>query len=196
MRRIDHRQTVQPRVDRQRQHKAFVAQLHSLDALGQGQRATDIAQVEAPFKDHVRQAGHGAFPHIEADIRVLGGKSLHLFLQQPRIHRRRNITQFDVADIATPGTLGVLLGVFELPHRRLGFDQQGSPGFGQADFTRLAHEQARAEFVFHVLDLPSQGRRCDAELFGGASEVALPGNSEEIAEMTDVHRCISSKVMK
>ncbi|MNF12107.1 hypothetical protein D3C80_2134930 [compost metagenome] len=83
-----------------------------------------------------------------------------------------------------------------MPHRRLGFDQQGSPGFGQADFTRLAHEQARAEFVFHVLDLPSQGRRCDAELFGGASEVALPGNSEEIAEMTDVHRCISSKVMK
>ncbi|MNP48861.1 hypothetical protein D3C76_1430090 [compost metagenome] len=89
-----------------------------------------------------------------------------------------------------------MLGVFELPHRRLGFDQQCGAGFGQADFTGLAHEQARAQFVFHVLDLPSQGRRCDAELFGSASEVALAGNSEKIAEMTDVHRCISSKVMK
>ena len=101
-----------------------------------------------------------------------------------------------MANIAAPGTLGVVLGVFELPHCRLGLDQQRGAGLGQADLPGLAHEQSCAEFVLHVLDLSSQGRRRDTELFGGAGEVALPGDSQEIAEMPYVHRCISSKVMK
>ncbi|MNY35048.1 hypothetical protein D3C86_1694300 [compost metagenome] len=101
-----------------------------------------------------------------------------------------------MANIPAPGPLGIGLCVFELAHRCLGLDQQRGAGLGQADFTGLAHEQSRAEFVFHVLDLAGQGRRCATQLLGGASEVALPGNGQEITEMPYVHRCISSKVMK
>ncbi|MNP01181.1 hypothetical protein D3C76_929850 [compost metagenome] len=126
----------------------------------------------------------------------MAGKTLHLLLQQPRIHRRRDITQFDVTDITTPGTLCVALRRFELAHCGLSFDHQRRPGLGQADVPHLAQKQACAQLRFHVLDLPGQGGRRDAQLLGGAGEVAMPGDSQEVAKVANIHRCVSSKVMK
>ncbi|MNR35323.1 hypothetical protein D3C85_1531570 [compost metagenome] len=101
-----------------------------------------------------------------------------------------------MADIAATGTLRIALRRFELPHRGFGLDQQRCASLGQVDVPHLTQKQPRAQFRFHVLDLPGQRWRCNAQLLGGTGEIALPGDGQEVAEVTDVHFCISSKVMK
>lgn len=88
------------------------------------------------------------------------------------------------------------IGHIELAHRGLGFHHQRGTGLGQADLALLAQEQARAQGLLHVLDLPTQGRRGNAQLFGGAGEIALPGHGQKVAKMTNFHKGVSSKVMK
>jgi hypothetical protein len=101
-----------------------------------------------------------------------------------------------MADLAAPGALGTALGELELAYGGFGLHQQGGTGFGEADFAVLADKQARAQRRFHLLDLAAQGRWRNAQLLSGPREIALPGNGQEVAEMTDVHDRISSKVMK
>ena len=67
-----------------------------------------------------------------------------------------------MADLATPGALGIALGKFKLAHRGFGLNQQRGAGFGEADFALLTDKQTRAQAGFHVLDLSAQGRRRDA----------------------------------
>ncbi|EJT84839.1 hypothetical protein PPS11_17566 [Pseudomonas putida S11] len=41
----------------------------------------------------------------------------------------------------------------------------------------------------HVLDLPAERGRGDAQLFGGTGEMTVAGDAEEVAEMADFHGC-------
>ena len=97
---------------------------------------------------------------------------------------------------AAPGTLRMALRQFELAYGGVGFGQQRLPRLGQADLTLLTHKQANPKSVFKVLDLSAQGRRCNAQYFGGAGEIAVLCNGQKVAKVAYFHSSISSKVMK
>src|SRR3954451_19237741 len=66
--------------------------------------------------------------------------------------------------------------------------QQCRAGLGQLDAARLAVEQLHIELVFERADLLAQGRLLDAEPFRRAGDMALLGNGDEVAKVTQFHR--------
>ena len=53
--------------------------------------------------------------------------------------------------------------------------------------TAGAGDQGHAQFLLQQLDLAAQRRLGDMQLFGSAGEVALAGDGDEIAQLTQVH---------
>ena len=100
-----------------------------------------------------------------------------------------------MADLATPGALGIALGELELAHGGFSFTQQRAARLGQADIPLTPDKQAGTQGALHILDLSAQGGWGNIQLLGGPREVAVPGNGQEVAEMTYFHCRISSKVM-
>ncbi|MNH27049.1 hypothetical protein D3C79_871410 [compost metagenome] len=82
-----------------------------------------------------------------------------------------------------------LCGV-ELAHGLFGLNQQRLAGGGEVDLALAALEQAHTQLAFHVLDLPAEGGRGDAQLLGGPGEMAVAGDAEKIAEMADFHQVL------
>ena len=87
------------------------------------------------------------------------------------------------------GPLRAQLCSIELAHGMFGFDQQRLARCGEVDLALVALEQAHAQFALHVLDLPAEGGRGDAQLFGSTGEMTVAGDADEVAEMADFHEC-------
>ncbi|KAF1061166.1 MAG: hypothetical protein GAK45_02307 [Pseudomonas citronellolis] len=186
-RRLQHRQFVQPRTLRQRQHETFAGQVDGAQLIRQRHRRAQVGQVDLPLQQQPRQFGHRQFADIQADARLFLAEGPDLALQGAGVHRRGHIAQFDMPAIATPGALRGQLRGIELAHRLLGLHAQRLAGGGQAHRALGAVEQADTEGFLQVLDLPAQGRRGDAQLFGGTGEMPMPGDTEEVPEMADFH---------
>src|SRR6185437_12258994 len=58
---------------------------------------------------------------------------------------------------------------------------------GQQDLARRALHQCHAEFVLELLDLGGQGRLADEACLGGAAEVLVVGEGNEVMEIAQVH---------
>ena len=67
------------------------------------------------------------------------------------------------------------------------FGQQSASGGGQLDMATVAHEEGCAETRLQRLDLLGQGRPGDLQAGGGAAEVELLGDGDEIAKLAQLH---------
>ena len=67
--------------------------------------------------------------------------------------------------------------------------QEYPPGFGQGDITRGAQQQHRVELALEPFDRPAQCRLGDMQALGGAAEMQILGDGDEIAQMMqlDIH---------
>jgi hypothetical protein len=68
-----------------------------------------------------------------------------------------------------------------------GAGQQCRPGRGQDDRTAVAVEQQHPEITLQGLDLLGQRRTGDTQALGGAAEVQLVGDRDEVARLAELH---------
>ena len=61
------------------------------------------------------------------------------------------------------------------------------PGLGQADRAAVAVDQRHAQILLEQLDLPAERRLGDVQDLRRAGEIALPRQSDEISELTQIH---------
>lgn len=77
----------------------------------------------------------------------------------------------------------------------LGVYQEGLTGIGQADAAGMADEEGRVDLALEGADLLGEGRLLDVELLRRTRDVALAGDGDEIAEMTQFHGYLSDMDM-
>jgi hypothetical protein len=96
-------------------------------------------------------------------------------------------------DVPEPNRLGTghprraapqVIGLFQ---HGAGVREQGGSGRGQADGAAVAVEQPYAEVTFERLDLLGQGGTGDQQPLGGAAEVELFGDRDEVPQLTELH---------
>ncbi|MNN70258.1 hypothetical protein D3C81_1860990 [compost metagenome] len=68
----------------------------------------------------------------------------------------------------------------------LGVHEQVAPGKGQADFTRVAVEQTRAEVLLQRGDAVRDGRLRDVQLVGRRAKAAQPRSPDKRFEKTGI----------
>ncbi|MCY1182798.1 hypothetical protein D9M73_233760 [compost metagenome] len=78
-------------------------------------------------------------------------------------------------------------GLVDLLADRPRLVEEQPPGRGQGDAAVGAVEQARADFLFQRLDLLAQRRLGNAQLSGGAAEMQLLGDGDEVTQVTQLH---------
>jgi len=66
--------------------------------------------------------------------------------------------------------------------------QQRRTAGGEGDGPAVAVEEADLQVAFERLDLLGQRRAGDAEPCGGAAEVQLFGDGDEVPQLTQLHR--------
>src|SRR3954452_23583596 len=84
------------------------------------------------------------------------------------------------------GAGGALGGVGELEHPARLFEQRGA-GFGEHDAAGGAVEDLDAELDLELADLFADGGLGDVEAFGGAPEVQLLRDGDEVLELSEFH---------
>jgi hypothetical protein len=61
------------------------------------------------------------------------------------------------------------------------------PRFGQQHLARRALDQRHAQLVLQLLDLRGQGGLADEAGFGGAAEVPMLGQGNQVVQVAQVH---------
>ena len=77
--------------------------------------------------------------------------------------------------------------MLDLPQDRLRLGKEGLARLGQLYPSRLAAEQLHLKFGFERPDLLAQRRLLDAEPSRRAGDMALLGDRDEVAKMTQFH---------
>jgi len=86
------------------------------------------------------------------------------------------------------GPLQPLLGVVDKRQNPAPVVQQRTSGFAQPHAAPVPHEQVGPQFPFQRDDLLGQSRSGDVHPLGGAPEVQLLGDRDEIAQLPQFHR--------
>jgi hypothetical protein len=70
--------------------------------------------------------------------------------------------------------------------QRAGVGQQLPAGVGQRHAVAVPGQQRGAEILFQRADLPTERRLRDVQLIGGAAEVQLTGDGDEVPQLAQV----------
>jgi len=95
---------------------------------------------------------------------------------------------FLLVDIAARG--------FEFAKDGAGAREEGLTGFGEADGTAEAIEEARAEFVFKFHDLLRERRLRNVRLLGGTAERTGFGDGAKVTKLVKFHKVDSDSPAK
>lgn len=82
---------------------------------------------------------------------------------------------------------GAIDGAFDLREGGAGVLEEAFAGGEEGHAARGAEEETHAELVFEAFDLAREGRLRDAEALGGAADVPLFGDGDEVAELREAH---------
>ncbi len=85
--------------------------------------------------------------------------------------RRGGEAHGDTAGLTTRRATGPHGGLVDSCEDRFGIDQKGAAGIGQADATRMAHEERRVDLAFEGADLLGERRLLDVEFLRRARDV-------------------------
>ena len=99
-----------------------------------------------------------------------------------------NVADRDRAGLAAGGAAPDQFGTGRLLERLLRFDQEAFAGMGQGDRALgLAREQLGSEHGFQGADLVAERGGRDIEARGGAAEMQLLGDRDEVPEVAEFH---------
>ena len=172
-----------PRADHQAQ--GLAEQVLALD-FRQVLAGKGNAQVQAIFGQGRLQAILGHFLDAQADARIALVEAAEQGPGQVSGEGRgQGQAQRAAAQVlhvmhGSPGGLQVLQGT-------PGIGDIGLAGIGQAHAAPGTVEQRRSQGLLQLLDLLRQGRLRHVQRLGGAGEVAVLGNGQQVTDMTQEH---------
>jgi hypothetical protein len=103
--------------------------------------------------------------------------------QQPRAGHPGHETELKAAQLAASGLLGIGRCPFHMPQSLARVRQKALACLGDDNLgVALSHQELGTELPFKFLDLMRERRRRDAEPLGGAGEMLLLGDCNEIVE--------------
>ncbi|ANZ37327.1 hypothetical protein BBK82_15920 [Lentzea guizhouensis] len=171
---------------RTREHQRLTGQGGHPQVVGHPGLARHEREVEPARADLLDQLGVAGLAHPDLDTGVQ--------LVEPRQHGRQvhHVQALQAADRqrapeqALHGGHGVTRGL-DAAQRAPGLRQEGPPGLGQLDLAGGAQEQRRAELDLQRADRRGEAGLGDVHPLGGAGEVALLGDREEVLELPEFH---------
>jgi hypothetical protein len=92
------------------------------------------------------------------------------------------------ADLTTSSAFGSALCAGCLRERQSSFGEKRAAGRGEGNTSRHTLEQWRPELALAVGDRPTKWRVRVVLRLGGAAEVQLFGDGDEVAEVAELHR--------
>ena len=163
----------------------LVAQRGDVQPLG-GSGEADDDGVELLVADGLDELMRGARLERHLDVRRLGGERLEGARDAGGEHVRHVADAELRAGRGVGFTRGALcdLGLVQDP---AGLDEEGGAGHGEGDAAVGAVEQADAQLRLELADLLADGGLRHVEALGGAAEVQLLRDRDEVPQVSQLH---------
>ena len=97
------------------------------------------------------------------------------------------IANVKMGAFATAESLNGLHAFQAQRHEARGIDEKTPPVLGQGNPVFAPVQQTDAQFVFQIMNLPSEGWLCQVELLGRPGEVQFLRHGNEVSQMTQFH---------
>ena len=175
----------------QHRHQRFAEQLHPMHRIRQRQRA-DHAHLQAFLEQRLEYLAAAHFLQVEVYVRIGLAEGMDAAGYGRGEGCRGSETDLQLAQFPQVGPTRQQHRLVYLGQHLAGLVEEQPAGVGEFDAAVGALEQARTDFLLQRLDLLAQrrlgdreGRLADVATLGGAAEVQLLGDGDEIAQVPE-----------
>src|SRR4029078_805177 len=172
--------------DRKGNHESFLIKRPCIEARVEGSRLRHDGNVEFSLHQHFGEANRYGFHQRELDTWILQPELVEDADEAQRTdrahysHSQRRIAQLEKVERRATR-------VFRLLQNLLQMRQDQPAEIGQMGELPFAPEQEAAHLFLEFLDGPGQGRLAHIAALGGAGEIQCIANSQEIADLVNLH---------